>query len=280
MTAYDSSQSALDLLNTLARTLARGNATGGAPIIVSSTDVIRGEDLAAGQILVLRGGNSASGGNPGGDARLEGGQGDIGANGGNTTVRPGLPGVGGLPGIVVITNNGGDDDAPVMRWSSEGTNAGTINVFVGDRDPTGVIAALAAGDLYVRTNGTMFQASATGTGSWSQLGTGGGAPLQTQSFLDNTTQDLNVGTLSTDGTITVELNLHRSTGENTTYRITISASATDVRDDILQIDSNLPLTTVDVSTLQSAGNILVRLTGSGGGVNVDAKYRVLNTTPR
>lgn len=181
MADFPSSDKALDLLNTLARTLANGQTTGGLNIIVSSTDQIQGEDAAAGLILSLRGGDSSAGNNPGGTARLQGGAGDGSGDGGNVLVRPGVSGGSGEVGFVQVTNNGADDDRPILRLTSEGANAATVHLYTGTRDPTGAVSALAAGDLYIRNDGTMYQASAAGPGSWTALG-GGGIAEQVDSF--------------------------------------------------------------------------------------------------
>lgn len=171
MVDFPSSNKALDQLTTLAHALARANVTGGFDIVVQSSDVIQGQDAAAGTLLVLRGGNSTSGNNPGAIVRVEGGQGFGTGDGGNVLIRPGTAAGTGVVGVITLTNNGGDDDAAVARVESEGANAGFFHMFTGARDPSGAVAAIGAGDLYVRTdNGTLYQASSAGTGGWSQIG--------------------------------------------------------------------------------------------------------------
>lgn len=181
MPDFPSSDNAQDLLHTLARALATGQFTGGVNIVVTSTDEIQGEDATAGLILALRGGNSTGGNNPGGTARLQGGAGDGTGDGGNVLIRGGVSGGSGNVGEVQVTNSGGDDDRPILTLSSEGANASTVHLFTGTRDPSGAVAALSAGDLYIRSDGTLYQASATGTGGWAPLG-GGGIAEQVDSF--------------------------------------------------------------------------------------------------
>jgi len=65
----------------LSAVLVVGNTTGGEPIVVSSTDDIRGEDLAVGTTLALRGGNSTTAGNGGADVTVSGGTNTNGAPG-------------------------------------------------------------------------------------------------------------------------------------------------------------------------------------------------------
>lgn len=205
MVDFPSSNNALDQLTTLAHALARANITGGFDIVVQSSDVVRGEDTAAGTLLVLRGGNSTSGNNPGAIVRIEGGQGSGTEDGGNVLIRPGTAAGTGVRGVVTMTNNGGADDVAVARVESEGTNAGFFHFFTGNRDPSGAVAALGAGDLYVRTdNGTLWQASSAGTGGWSQIG--GGGPAGTVTTFDTRSAPTSTGTLAATGG-TVDLNV-------------------------------------------------------------------------
>lgn len=109
----------------------------------------------------------------------------------------------------------------------------------------------------------------------------GGAlpPLQTASFLDSATQDLNVGP-DTLGQVAVEMNISKANGESSSFRLDIAVSGTGVDISTLIIDSDAPLTDIDVTVLLSAGSVIVRLTGSGGGVATTVNYRVVDTIIR
>jgi hypothetical protein len=175
MADFDSNSQALDILTTLAHALARGDVSGGNNIIIQMPDIIKGEDDVAGTVLVLRGGTSSGGNNPGAIVLVEGGDGDGTGAGGNVLLRPGESLGSGARGFVRMTNNGGTDDEAIAEIESEGANAGVFHFFTGNRNPLGSVTALAVGDLYIRTdNGTLWQAQATGTGGWVQIGLGTG----------------------------------------------------------------------------------------------------------
>lgn len=204
MADFDSSEQALDLLTTLAHALSRANVTGGFSIVVQSSDSVQGEDGAAGTLLVLRGGNSSGGNNPGALVRVEGGSGFGTGDGGNVLIRPGTS-PSGVRGVITLTNNGGTDDEAVARVESEGTNSGFFHMFTGSRDPTGAVTAIGAGDLYVRTdNGTMYQATTSGTGGWVQVG--GTSFTGTVKTFDTRSAPTSTGTLGSGGG-TVDLNV-------------------------------------------------------------------------
>lgn len=109
-------------------------------LIVTAGDLITGDDAAPG------------GG--GGVLTLEGGQASLpDSAGGGVVIRPGLPTGDGLRAIVNITNNGGADTVAVLQLTSQGANGEDIRVFVGTRDPNGVVPGN-PGDLYLRHSGT------------------------------------------------------------------------------------------------------------------------------
>lgn len=114
--------------------------TAGQDFIVTSGNVISGDDATAdgsGGILALEGG-AASGTD---------------AAGGAVLIRPGLPTGSGARGIVRLTNNGGADSVAILEFASQGTNGSAVRVFVGTRDPSGVVSGN-PGDLYVRHSGS------------------------------------------------------------------------------------------------------------------------------
>lgn len=162
-----------------ANSLATGDS---AQLLIQSGDGPSSGD--AGDILI-QGGSVTSGGggnisilatdaigsgNAGGTILIEAGGGSSFASAGNVEIAPGVGASG--RGNVIINNNGGNDTEEVLRLSSEGTNAGTSNVFVGGQTPVSVVTAIGAGDLYVRTDtGNLYQAQASGTGSWVEFAT-------------------------------------------------------------------------------------------------------------
>lgn len=112
----------------------------------------------------------------GGDVDIEGGDATVasGGNAGNVVIRPGLPDGAGARGVVNLTNNGGDDDDPVLQLTSQGANAEDIRVMVGTRDPSATVSGN-PGDLYVRHNGTnsslqINTGSVDNNTSWTNLG--------------------------------------------------------------------------------------------------------------
>jgi hypothetical protein len=114
--------------------------TAHANLIVTSGDLITGDDAApggGGGVLVLEGGTASAVDSPAGGVLL----------------RPGLPNGDGLRALVNITNNGGADSVAILQLTSQGANAEDVRVFVGTRDPNGLIAGN-PGDLYIRHNGT------------------------------------------------------------------------------------------------------------------------------
>jgi hypothetical protein len=109
----------------------------------------------------------------------------------------------------------------------------------------------------------------------------GGAlpPTQEAFFLDNTTLDIPVGTTAS-GEICVDANISKDNGESTSFRFTFGISATGVGLDCLGVDSDIPLTDIETSSALSGINVILRLTGSGVGVNTGIIYRIISTLPR
>ncbi|UCG16619.1 MAG: hypothetical protein JSV19_01010, partial [Phycisphaerales bacterium] len=133
---------------------------------VVSGDAITGDDATggAGGTLILEGGDAASGTN---------------TDGGDVTLRPGLGDGSGTIGEVEVTNRTGTEDNSILAITSATGNAHTFRMRTGTVQPNSdSVPATAGGDLYVQSNGTMWIASAAGTGNWVQF-TSGSVTLET-----------------------------------------------------------------------------------------------------
>lgn len=122
----------------------------------------------------------------------------------------------------------------------------------------------------------------TGVGNTATVNIPGGtaAPL-TQTFLDNTTTDIVVGTLS-DGCIVVHASISKTNGESTSYHFMFGVSPTGVGltgFDCLQSDSDVPIQNIAPQAALSGSNVILRLVGSGAGVQSGIAY-VVETIPR
>jgi len=133
---------------------------------VVSGDAITGDDATggAGGTLILEGGDAASGTN---------------TDGGNVTLRPGLEDGSGTLGEVEVTNRTGTEDDAILAITSASGNSHTFRMRTGTVQPNSdSVPASAGGDLYVRSDGTLWIASASGTGNWVQLAAGGTVTLE------------------------------------------------------------------------------------------------------
>jgi hypothetical protein len=110
-------------------------------------------------------------------------------------------------------------------------------------------------------------------------GGGGGAPIQSSSFLDNTTLDIPVGFLATDGNVHVDMSLtDTATGLQQSIRWVFGISATSTSADIVQVDADesSPLSQIDPSAESVGPNAVCRLTGTGVGNLIEVRYRVIS----
>jgi len=110
----------------------------------------------------------------------------------------------------------------------------------------------------------------------------GGAlpPLSTASWLDNAVQDILIGTTS-DGMISVEANISKSTGVSTSYRVDVALSgAPAALATILEIPSPSPVSAIAIAAIIIGASVYLRLSGSGVGVATTVNYRVVDTIPR
>ena len=107
---------------------------------------------------------------------------------------------------------------------------------------------------------------------------GGVPPLSTQLFQDNVTTDIVVGT-TVEGCIVVDASISKQNGESTCYRFMFGVSATGVSMDCPRADSDLPVQDITPQSALSGANVILRLVGSGAGVQSGIAYRV-SSIPR
>ncbi len=107
---------------------------------------------------------------------------------------------------------------------------------------------------------------------------GAAPPLQSVLFLDNVTTDIIVGT-SVSGCIVVDASISKQDGEASCYRFMFGVSASGTDFDCLEAPSDAPITDIDPLAVFAAGNIILRLVGSGAGVSSGIAYRV-SSIPR
>lgn len=107
---------------------------------------------------------------------------------------------------------------------------------------------------------------------------GGSPPLSTQLFQDNVTTDIVVGTTS-EGCIVVDASISKQNGESSCYRFMFGISATGVGMDCPRADSDLPILNIAPQSALSGANVILRLVGSGSGIQSGIAYRV-SSIPR
>ena len=187
MADLPSSVAAADILGDFKRTLLRGNITSGTDVEISSGDRVRGENANTGTDLILQGGNSSV----------------ISTDGADVLLQAGTPGTGADPGVIRMTNGGGDDTKPVFSFQSQGANGATTHVFVGSRDPEAAsISFIGESDLYIREDGRIYQQR---VGFWTIVNSGWS---QTSSKTANYTANVSDSTIfvdATSGDVTISL---------------------------------------------------------------------------
>jgi hypothetical protein len=104
---------------------------------------------------------------------------------------------------------------------------------------------------------------------------GGGAVPLSLSFLDNINTSFVVGTTAADGYVQVNMSVFDTvTSAQSSYRVTFGISTTGAAPDILQIDSDAPVTTVTVGGAAVGPNVSVLLNGTGPGNLIEVRYTV------
>ncbi len=84
----------------------------------------------------------------------------------------------------------------------------------------------------------------------------------------------------TNGLYSVEANISQAGGLSTSYIITLAVSSTGVDASVLEVRSDLPVTTVSIDAIISAGTVILRLTGLGAGASSTINYRIPDTIVR
>ena len=111
-----------------------------------------------------------------------------GADGASIILTPGDGNVAGAAGRIDITGPNDEDEA-ILSLTTTGTNGDSVEMFVGDNDPSGSITAL-AGSLFFRDTGAgaeLYLNTSVGSGTtWTALSTGGSVTLQNAYINGNT----------------------------------------------------------------------------------------------
>lgn len=104
-------------------------------------------------------------------------------------------------------------------------------------------------------------------------------PLQSETFLDNANQDLILGPDTSDYAITA--NISKANGESTRYEIGIATSSTPSGNlSNLIIDSDVPVTDIDIQLIVASGQVALRLVGTGTGITTTVNYRIVDSIVR
>lgn len=121
-------------------------------------------------------------------------------------------------------------------------------------------------------------ATVTTVGDTIEIDGGGGAsPVLSDSFLDNTTLDIPVGLLASDGQIVVDMSCTNTvTGEVEGLQWVFGVSSTAAAADIVQTPANGTLLDIGFSGLAVGPNVVARLAGTGGGDLIEIRYTVKN----
>ena len=201
-------------------------------------------------------------------------------NGGTNSVTiSGINGqtIDGLPTLVLSTN----EASALLK--SDGEN---WQLFLGGGGGPSNLETQQNGATVVTTTDTLnftgAGVSVSGAGNTATVNIPGGAAApQSQLFLDDATTDITVGTLS-DGCIVVDASISKVNGESSCFRFMISPSPTGVSTpgmDCMQTDSDSPIQDITVATVVSGTDVILRLIGSGTGVQSGIAYLV-SSIPR
>ena len=83
-----------------------------------------------------------------------------------------------------------------------------------------------------------------------------------------------------NGLYSVEANISQAAGLSSSYIITVAVSPTGVGASVLDVQSDAPITTVSIDATISAGNVFLRLTGTGVGTASTINYQITHVIVR
>lgn len=179
------------------------------------------------------------------------------------------------PHRVVIVFKYLDDLAVSKLGCCDSGGGGGTDLVIEDE---GIVVETATGTINFL--GAGVSAASGGPGDVDVTIPGGSVPpLLTASFLDSATTDIAVGT-DADGEIAVEGNLSQASGASLSFRADIAVSPTGAMSSVLEIQSDVPITSFAFSAVLIAGTVFLRLTGSGPGTSTTLNYRIVDTIPR
>lgn len=157
----------------------------------------------------------------------------------------------------------------VTDGANVGVPPGTGEVF---RDKTGTI-------LNFRTLVGVNGATVTTVGDNVEIDGGGAtAPVQSASFADNTTLELVVGALATDGQIVVDMSCFNTvSGDQQSIQWVFGVSPFAAAADIVEVPADgVTLLDINFIGLSVGPNVVARLQGIGAGDLIEVRYRVTN----
>lgn len=177
----------------------------------------------------------------------------------------------------IVIKSDGQNWAIIARISSGGGDiTGAQNV--GSPPGTGLIYRNESGGIiFLRSVVGVNGATVTTVGDNVIIDGGGGtAPIQSASFLDNSTIDLPIGALASDGQVTVDMSLFDTIqGFTQALQWIFAIDPSGVSADIVQVNSGAPLDILP-SAVTAGPNAACRLTGVGVGNLIEVRYRVSN----
>ncbi len=164
------------------------------------------------------------------------------------------------------------------NWQNVGGGGGGAGGFPETQDEG--VTVVVSTDVY---NFTGAGVTVSGAGNTATVAIPGGSvpPLLSFPFFDSGVT-LVVPALGSDaiGLYSVEANLSQPGGLSTSFIINLAVSSTGVDLSVLEIQSDLPVTTVSIDAIIGAGSVFLRLTGSGAGTASTINYRILDTIVR
>jgi hypothetical protein len=159
----------------------------GGPLQLTSGD---GSDEGNGGPIQLLGGQGGFSDGDGGSISIIGGFAQaFTADGGDIQLIGGAPDGVGAHGLTII-QHAGDDESPLCRFNTTGTNGAASQTFVGTRNPNGNVTGN-PGDYYRRVNGTssafyLHTGASSSNSDWTDLGGGGATFSHTHKWTQTT----------------------------------------------------------------------------------------------